>query len=109
MRNFSVFVVLIFGVLSAAVALYWFFQATTLPVASPAEQTIQVLYNIHAAIWTLIALVAFGLAGLMARPVAADRPPLRSSGPGAPVEEKPRGPRAAGPRGGRRERVEPRL
>jgi hypothetical protein len=106
MRNLSTFIVLVFGVLATAVALYWFFEATTLPVANPTEQAIQVLYNIHAAIWTLIALVAFGLAGLLARPAAAEKPAARPAGRPAPKEEpreRPAGPRA------RRERVEPRL
>jgi hypothetical protein len=106
MRNFSIFVVLVFGVLAAAIGLYWFFEATTLPVANPAEQTIQVLYNIHAAIWTLIALVAFGLAGLLAKPTAGDKPAVRPAGRPAPMEN-PRE-HVSGPRG-RRARVEPRL
>jgi hypothetical protein len=113
MRNFSIFVVLVFGVLAAAVALYWFFEATTLPVASATEQAIQVLYNIHAAIWTLTTVVAFGLAGLLANAAPAERPAARPAARPSPKEEpreRPLGPRErpAGPRG-RHERVEPRL
>lgn len=103
MRTFSIALLLVFSLVAAAVALYWFFQATALPVADLGQQTLQVLYNIHAALWSLIAVVSFGLAALLMRPVSA----ARHAASEAPLPEPAARPAASGRAG--RERVEPRL
>lgn len=58
---------LVVGMAALVVAAYWFVEAITLPVLDVAQQSVQVLYNIHGAIWALVAVVGFGFAGLFHR------------------------------------------
>ena len=91
------------GTVAVLIASYWFLEGITVPVEDVAQQTVQVLYNVHAAIWSLIAVLAFGFAGLFQR---LDRNEQSATRPSADTDESPPTPPKSAER---RERIEPRL